>query len=975
MEPRNRGVMSKVIDITIGLGRPALPEGTGADVEALGADLVTTKLFPPLSGGQFVERRRLLDFFAPSALKRLTLVTAPAGFGKTTLMAHGYRALTQAGAATAWVSLDEDDTDPRRFLAYVIAGFEAAGLPSDDRLHALLDSASAFNLSGILRRLVNLVSARRDPVVLFVDDYHRADGAALAEVGEALLSSAPPNFYLVIASRTVPRLPLASLRVHDCVTDVDAQVLKFDTDEASAFIRDARGLSLSPDQIDMLRKRTEGWVAGLQLAALALKTRGVGAGGVGVGDNEAEWMASFSGDARDVADYLASEVLDALPEDWRGFLLGTSVLERMNAALCNELTGRGDAQEKLESLEANNLFVVPLDHNRTWYRYHHMFRDFLRARLRRVDEGAFQTLCERAARGLERNGSLAEALECYLLGGHEEAAARIVEGYTLHLMGLGRMPDLIGWIHRLPRHVVARRPRLSMSLCWGLFHTRRHREAAAALHRAEAIIEALDATGQMADPAERRDIFDELEVLKSGIALSADDTDTSFAITDRLLREFAGRADFWMATINNIHGYACYARSDFERARASLDRARRIHGDKDSVFGIAYADIFEGQLEAVQGNLHQAYALFQKAREKARAASGLPPNMEAIAAVMQASVLYEWNRLAEARDLLDASLELTTDYGHPDGPFIGLVSGARVAMAAGDETEAEALLSEARSLGRDGGPDRLVLMSDLEYMRFFLLHDRLEEAVQIARGHGVSLGDAGSVGAQGASEWASEWAGDWDRCAFLRGLMRLRLLTAVGEHEPALVLADRLTALVRRVGRKTRLLQVLVQSAIILGTMGRRAEALARIREALSIGQAEGFVRSFVDEGVPIADLLEAFESEARTSGPGGEPLRIYARRLLQAFRDGDGLSRPGARNPEIPVSDEPGGFLSDPLSGRERDILRLLAVGRPNRAIAEELRISENTVKWHLKNIYDKLGVENRTAAVLAAQSLDLIR
>ena len=401
--------------------RAAVPGNTAPIAEEGAAparpNLVTTKLFPPMSGGHLVERRRLLDLFALSALKRLTLVTAPAGFGKTTLLAHGYRLLAANGTKTAWVSLDADDADPAHFLTYVITSLQGIGMPADERLQTLLDSASSFNFSGVVRRLAALLPRLEQPIVLFLDDYHRADGEALSDVGEALLASAPSNMHFVIASRSVPQLPLARLRVSDNVTDIDAGVLKFDATEARAFLHDARGLTLPCADIELLQQRTEGWIAGLQLAALALRNR----------QHSAQLIASFTGDARDVADYLASEVLDRLPTGWRKFLLSTCMLERMNAALCDKLTGDTDAQQKLEALEKGNLFVVPLDHNRTWYRYHHMFRDFLRGRAQRDDPAGFADLCARAAEWLERDGLPGEALESYLLGGHEEAAARIVE--------------------------------------------------------------------------------------------------------------------------------------------------------------------------------------------------------------------------------------------------------------------------------------------------------------------------------------------------------------------------------------------------------------------------------------------------------------------------------------------------------------------------------------------------------------------
>lgn len=923
----------------------ALPEAADERPE-----LVTTKLFPPLGGGALVERGRLLRYFDPAHLKRLTLIAAPAGFGKTTLMAHGYRFLAATGARAAWLSLDQDDRDPRRFLAYLMAALGAAGLAADDRIAVLIDSGGADNLPLVLPRLANRIAALDGQVVAFLDDYHRAESPDLNDMLEALLVRAPGNFHLVLAGRTIPDLPLASLRVRDSVADIDAQVLKFDDAEARAFMTEARGLTLQPDQMRLLQQRTEGWAAGLQLAALALAAR----------RDSAPLIAGFKGDARDVAAYLASEVLAALDDGLRTFLLSTCVLERMNAEVCDILTAGGGSQTYLEQLETNNIFVVPLDQNRTWYRYHHMFRDFLINQLHKRDADRFARLCGQAAVWFEAQGFLDEALDYYLQGGHDDNAAAMVENQALLMITRGRIHDLSNWIGKLPHPLIARRPRLSMYLCWALFHTGHHQGAGAAVSRAETIIDTLEATGQLTDPTERESLRDELEVLKAGTAIAADDQDKSFAITSRLLKYKQHNNPFFKATIHNIHGYACYARSDFATARQAIKTGHDIHAQNHSIFGTAFSNIFLGQVNAAEGMLRDAYALYSRASRDAAQSRQAPRNLVAVADVMRATILYEWNQLREAADILDESLELVHNYGHPDAPFNGLVTRARIAMAQGDDERAQSALALARAAGRDSGAERFVLLSDLEYLRFLLQRGRLEEAYRVAYEHGAGLTD--TCPADG---------GSWDRAAALRAMMRVRLASAAGNAAAARLWIDHLLDIARRSGRKGRLIQFLAQAAVAADQRQERDAAFTALSEALAHAHSEGFIRTFLDEGPALRKLLASYLAVHGLDADMTE-LAIHARRLLLAFDDAAPMAPSAAHGAAAPAVAET--FLADPISDRERDVLKLLAAGRSNQAIAAELRLSENTVKWHLKNIFDKLGVKNRTAAVLAAQNLDLV-
>lgn len=918
------------------------------------SELLVTKLFPPVSAGRLLARPRLLERCRSEAFGKLIVIHAPAGSGKTSLMAQFHAELTLSDKALAvWISLDENERDARSFLLYLLSACMRAGVPVEDQLIAVLGSSAEVNLLDFVVPLVNRIADVGRPVVIFLDDYHRAESPDVGEAVQGLLTLAPADFRLFLASRTVPDLPLGNLRVQVGVLELGGQDLKFDINEAGEFLANARGIDLSDEQVRELHSRTEGWVAGLQLAALSIDTT----------DSADGLIGAFLGSEREVADYLATEVLARQPEKLRDFLLDTAVLERMNAEVCNLITGRADSQDALEQIEDRGLFLVPLDKHGAWYRYHHMFRDFLLSELRHNDAARLQRLNKLAGGWFAGRGLATEALGYFLKAESYDEAAVVVEEHAHRLMFMGRMPDLAAWVGRIPAHISARRPRLPIYHCWALFHMRRNADAAAALNRAETVVDTMEATGYMTDEVKLLTLREELEVLRTGIAIVADDQETCFELSEQLLANSRTLKKFSLGALLNIHGYACYALSDLDRARTHLYRARDVHADAGSTFGTVYADVFTAMTEIVSCKFHKAHEILQRAEREGQAAQRGPSVLVAAPNVVLAQILYEWNRCEEAEALLSGNLEFLRDCGHPDGPAMGYLTLSRIKFARGDKEGGNRAILDLLAMGQSSGLDRLVLLAEHDRLWQHLARGRLDDAMELVHGMGIGMDD----------EMESR-PGRWDRMAYLRDLMRARMLIALGEEQAAIGILDRLGKLAADCGRLLRVVQLNVLSAVAASSAGDGTAARTAMAEAINLAHKESMVRSFVDEGSVIRDILQSMLDH--DGGPevlSGE-LLLHLKKLLGAF-DADLSKHMPVCKPLAARGGPPEYELVEPLSRREGEVLALLAAGRANRAIASELRISENTVKWHVKNIFEKLSVSNRTAAVLAAQGLGLIK
>jgi LuxR family maltose regulon positive regulatory protein len=806
---------------------------------------------------------------------------------------------------------------------------------------SLLDAPQLSPIETVLTTLLNDLGAVAGEIVLVLDDYHVIDAREVQDGMAFLLDHLPPWLHVVIAGRADPPLPLARMRARGELAEIRAADLRFTADEAAAYLNEIMGLQLTARDVAALEGRTEGWIAALQLAALSMQGR----------DDVAGFIAGFAGDDRYVVDYLAEEVLARQPEGVQAFLLQTSILGRLSGPLCDAVTGQGGGKGMLDALDRGNLFLVPLDDRRRWYRYHHLFAEVLQARLLDERPGQVPDLHRRASEWYEQNGELSEAVRHALAAGDFERAADLVE-LTIPAMRRTRQEArLRGWLEVLPDEVLQVRPVLSAYFAGVLLLGGELEGVEGRLRDAERWLE--PATGDcsepqvpsaemvVADEEEYRRLPALIELYRAGQALARGDAPGTVRHAQRAIELALDDDHLCRASAAGLLGLVYWGSGDLEaghRAYSACVEGLRQAGFVADILGcsIALADI-----RSAQGRLGEARRTFEQALQLAGEQGGSVLRGTADMYVGMSEIARERDDLHAATQHLLHSQELGEHTGLPQNRYRWRVAMARVREAEGDLRGSLDLLNEAESL----------------YVSDFFPNVRpvpaLRARVWIAQGrHGEALG------------WAREQGLSVDdNLSYLREfehitLARLLLARYQGDrverspHEADRLL-ERLLLAAEAGGRTGRVIEILVLRALARQALGDVPAALGFLDRAVTLAEPEGYVRAFVDEGAPMTSLLRA-AAKQRTG-------RDYVRRLLAAA---SGIERNGPREQA----------LIEPLSERELDVLRLLGSELDGPAIARELVVSLNTMRTHTKNIYAKLAVTNRRAAVRRAAELNLL-
>jgi LuxR family maltose regulon positive regulatory protein len=906
--------------------------------------LLATKLHVPQPRPGFLSRPRLLERLAEATALELVLVCTPAGFGKTSLLADWAR---HSRSPVAWLSLDEDDNDPARFWRHVTAALDRVRPGVAEQVAGLLGPPTPPSFEGLVTALINELAAQPDQVLLVLDDYHLVAAEAVHATLAFLVEHVPPGLRLLLASRADPPLPLARLRASGQLAELRERDLRFTAEEAAALLREAVGPDLLEEAVAALAARTEGWVAGLQLAALSLRGQ----------PDIPGFLATFSGSHRWVLDYLTEEVLDRQPDQVRTFLLETSVLERLSGELCDAVTGRADGQEMLERVERANLFLVPLDEQRRWWRYHQLFAELLRARLAQEQPERLPRLHQAAAAWSEQRGLVDDAVRHAMAAGDTFWAARLLERHLDGLLLRGENATVDRWLRALPAELVGSRPRLLLTQARLALISGRLEAVDGLLDAAERAFAA--AADEPYEPSVGRaasllvNISAAIAQDRAFLAVVRGDAEQASAFARRALAEL-DEGEGMLGSIARGHlAMAEWLRGrlpEAERALASSIAQWRTAGER--FLAVRLSEVL-GQAQRGQGHLDAALETYRQVLEIA-AAPGRPALPAGMAYVGMAEVAYQRGELAAALEDVTKGIELCRRFVQVPVLATGLVALAWIRQATGDHAGALEAMGEAGRVAPS--PDVTALLNPVpaQRARLALAHGEVDDAARWTNQRGLDPDDQPSY--QRESEY----------------LVLARVLLANQEPERALGLLERLHDLAATQGRVGSVIEVRALQALALADSGDGPGALAALAEALSLAAPEGYLRVFVDEGAPMASLLGRLaaprQPEQVAAAENVPP--AYLARLLSSFPPAAApTSHPARRTGAGPL---PG--LVEPLSGRELEVLQLLATGRSNQQIAEELVVALDTVKKHVSRVLDKLGVANRTQAVARARELELL-
>jgi LuxR family maltose regulon positive regulatory protein len=898
--------------------------------------VLRTKLFVPPVRSKRVARPGLIDQINGGLDKALVLVSAPAGFGKTSLLIEW---TAQAQLPVAWLSLDAVDNDPHRFLNYVTAAlngvFPARDAPVCAATQEMLQSIQPLPFQTLMITLINELAGMGESLAFVLDDYQFITSSEVNQGVTFLLEHMPANLHLILATRVDPNLPLHRLRVRGQLVELRAADLRFNEQEAYAFLSQVMALNLSDHDIATLNSRTEGWIAGLQMAALSLE---------GVSD-PAAFIRKFGGSHRYILEYLIEEVLERQPERIQSFLLQTSILDRLSSPLCNALlTGEEDSQSILEHLERSNLFLIPLDEVGGWYRYHHLFADLLRVQLKRSQPGTMEALHLRASQWYEREGMPEQAIQHALAVKALERVASLVERYALEIISRGEMLALLHLMRLLPEELILSRPMLCVHYAWGLTFSGQ-------LAQVETWLGAAEKSARADDSAWRtNEILGNIAIIRALVADFRGDMLIAIQLAqqaDALLPEDELKA---RSVVPYVLGDGYFATGELDQAENAYLQIRLIGRTSGNLWTSAVALHKLALLKKLQGRLREAHELCQEAIHLAREKGGQRYGSIGATYICLSDLLREWNDLQAAREMVIQAIKDMVHWPNPTDLVNGYTTLAKICLSSGDIEGAAEALKQAHEQDRQG--------------KIFLATQKALQACQVrlwlARGKTQAAGawlekqsfaDGNAIAGPASLDYLSE----------LDRISAARVFISRKEYSRAEKLLSDLARAAESAGRTGRLIEILVLMSVARRQRGDIEPAVAALKEALRLAEPQGYVRVFVDEGGAVKDLLGRMER-------GAGRLRDYQGKLLAAFEDETTAQPAGEKDHPEPQP------LDKPLSERELEVLQLICQGYSNREIAQKLVISIHTVKRHNYNIYAKLEVGNRAQAILRAQQLGLV-
>lgn len=902
--------------------------------------ILATKFYIPPPPSKIVARSRLVQQLTEGLIsgRKLTLISAPAGFGKSTLVSEW---ILSRAKKVAWLSLDENDNDPTRFLIYVISAMQTISPNLGASILDALQSPQIPPIDSILTAFLNEISAIPDDLILVLDDYHLTDAKSVDEALTFLIEHLPPRMHVVITTREDPSLPIHRLRARNQLTEIRAADLRFTSSEAAEFLNQVMGLNLTAEEVDKLDKRTEGWIAGLQLAALSMK-----------GQQDIHgFIQAFAGDHRYIVDYLAEEVLRRQTEDIRSFLLQTSILDRLDGSLCDAVTNQSGGRSKLEQLQRGNLFLIPLDEKRHWFRYHHLFADVLRMHLLAEQPDQVHALHHRASEWFEQNNLTADAIHHALEAKDFDRAANLIERAVPEARRNRQEAQLLSWLKSIPDEVLQNRPVLSVHYAGTLLQIGIMDDVEKRLQQVERW---LDKENQEQPIYVDEEEFQHLPALvamyHAAVSLLNADVTNTMRYAQQVLDLASEDDNLLRGSASSLLGLAYWSGGNLDTTYKMFSNGMAYLLKVGFIPDVIGGSVTLADIQIIQGHLREAMDIYEHGLQLATKQGAPVLRGAADMHVGMAELYRERNELHAAVQSLHKSKELGEFNGLPKNPYRWRVVMARIKESQGDYDAALQLLNEAEPLYLSDFSPNVCPITALK-ARIWIKQGELEKALDWARERKLSI------------EEEPSYLREFEQITFARILLsQYQNSHAKNFLNEAIGLLDRLLKAAEAGGRNGSVIEILILQALAYQMRENISSALSALERALKLAEPEGYVRVFVDEGKNLETLLRKAASR--------KIMPEYIAKLLSAFE----AERKGL-DVETPPSAAPvSGSLIEPLSQRELDILRLFKTELSGPEIAQELVIALSTVRTHTKSIYNKLNVNSRRTAVKRAIELGLI-
>lgn len=913
--------------------------------------LILTKLKAPTDFRHLLLRPRLMDKLIEGIDYRITLIQAPAGFGKTSLAMQWREYLANQNYHVAWLSLDVEDNDPERCINYIVEALRSVEESIEVNTTALSRSRSLKAIKFILIELINQIETLNERIYLILDDWHFISNQAIHDVLNFLIECAPEHFHLIVCSRTQPPIPIYTLYAKHQLYVIDSTALRFDETETSFFLCEINHVNLNHEDIHTLWLKTDGWIASLQLILLMLKTQKRENGLL-------EFFNNFE-NIHSVSEYLAENVLDNLPPDTLIFLLKTSILDRLNDDLCNTVTGRVDGQDMLKRLYKEGMFIRPLDQEQIWFQYHHLFAEFLQNRLKRQLPDMLTSLHLAAAKWFANVHQTAEAVNHAILAKEMKLAISWVENDAMWMVEHSFMGTLLRLTDRLPEKSIQMRCELQLAIAWAYCLTHHQPEAQRALDFVElALIEQ--------NHLNERSIRIEAKVLQACIDMYADRLDK----IEHLLPDHFKAEDIhnpWMVVVaNNVITYVLIHTYRYQEAVQLQKHSNQLHNQTRGPFSGIYGDCFAGIAYLEMCELNMAEQCFKKAQERAWQEAGKYSHAAYLAGALLGKLYYERNQIDDAEILLMDSRTLGVEGGVGNFYIATYCFCTRIAILKSNLLQAHAIIKEGQHVAKELHIPRLDFSLRCELMKLYLLENDISSAENLMiQWHELVMSTERSIFIEHMID--------------IRNCAEARLLCSKGDYVRAI---DEVSAVLQKdIDRKRVYSEIATRTLLakIMNMAGRYSQANEILLPALLKGYEQGITRTFVDEGQEVMKIIDRLSKQCRQQNitdTSAEFNRWLSKMLMIAklHEDNEVINLSSHVNKPIAQSLLSTELIIDPLKDKEIHIIKMLEKGLTNKEIAKNLNVSVDTVKWYLKNIYNKLGVSRRTQAVSEAKKLNIL-